>query len=82
MIETVPAPATFKMLEAFGPAIIRYIRGLVIDSISLPSYNVASLPPATQKGVLIYVNDEAGGAVVAFADGTDWRRVTDRAVVS
>ena len=33
-------------------------------------------------GALIYVWDDAGGAVLAFSDGTDWRRVTDRAVIS
>lgn len=33
-------------------------------------------------GGLIYVSDESGGAVPAFSDGTDWRRVTDRAIVS
>jgi len=33
-------------------------------------------------GALLYVTDEAGGAVMAFSDGTNWRRVTDRAVVS
>jgi hypothetical protein len=31
---------------------------------------------------LIYVSDEVGGAVPAFSDGTNWRRVTDRAIVS
>jgi hypothetical protein len=31
---------------------------------------------------MIYVSDEAGGAIPAFSDGTNWRRVTDRAVVS
>jgi hypothetical protein len=31
---------------------------------------------------MIYVIDESGGAVPAFSDGTAWRRVTDRAVVS
>lgn len=41
-----------------------------------------SLPSATYKGRIIYVDDEAGGAVLAFSDGTNWRRVTDRAVVS
>ena len=49
----------------------------------LPTYSVSALPSAAgyARG-LIYVNDETGGAVVAFSDGTDWRRVTDRAVVS
>lgn len=31
---------------------------------------------------LIQVPDETGGEVPAFSDGTNWRRVTDRAVVS
>jgi len=31
---------------------------------------------------LAIVTDEVGGAVLAFFDDTDWRRVTDRAVVA
>lgn len=44
----------------------------------------ASLPAAgtSGAGALVHVTDEAGGAVLAFSDGTNWRRVTDRAVVS
>ena len=49
--------------------------------LTLKSYTVATLPTATARGV-IYVSDESGGAVLAFADGTNWRRVTDRAIVS
>jgi hypothetical protein len=48
----------------------------------LPSYAVIDLPPATTIGQLIYVTDETGGAIPAFADGTNWRRVTDRTIVS
>lgn len=52
-------------------------------AIRLPTYTVATVPDATAyTGGLIYVSDEAGGAVPAFSDGTDWRRVTDRSVVS
>lgn len=47
----------------------------------LTGYTVATLP-AQGAGKLIYVTDESGGAVPAFSDGTDWRRVTDRAIVS
>lgn len=46
------------------------------------SYTVATLPAATTAGQMIYVSDESGGAVMAFSDGTNWRRVTDRAIVS
>ena len=47
-------------------------------------YTVATVPSAATSGAgaQIYVSDETGGAVLAFSDGTDWRRVTDRAVVS
>lgn len=47
------------------------------------SYTVAGVPAANiGAGQIIYVSNETGGAVLAFSDGTDWRRVTDRAVVS
>ena len=49
--------------------------------LTVKSYVVASLPTAVAGGV-IFVTDETGGAVLAFSDGTNWRRSTDRAVVS
>ena len=51
--------------------------------ITLASYTVSTLPTASlwERGV-IYVSDETGGATPAFSDGTNWRRVSDRAVVS
>jgi len=33
-------------------------------------------------GAMVFVTNETGGAVPAFYDGTNWRRVTDRSVVS
>jgi hypothetical protein len=48
----------------------------------LASYTVAGLPSASPAGQFAYVTDETGGAVPAFSDGTDWRRVTDRNVVT
>lgn len=51
--------------------------------IQLPSYTVATVPPAASwTGALIYVSNESGGAVPAFSDSVSWRRVTDRAVIS
>ena len=48
-----------------------------------PTYTVLTLPTAaTYPRGIIYVSDEAGGAVLAFSDATNWRRVTDRAIVS
>jgi hypothetical protein len=53
-----------------------------LDPIQLPSYAKAALPAAAVAGAMIYVTDDVGGAVPAFTDGTDWRRVTDRAVIA
>ena len=47
------------------------------------SYTVATVPaPSLGPGTTIYVSNESGGAVLAFSDGSNWRRVTDRAVIS
>jgi hypothetical protein len=47
------------------------------------SYTVVTVPAATAgAGQLIYVSDESGGATLAFSDGTDWRRLADRAIIS
>lgn len=52
------------------------------DLLVLPSYTVAGLPSAVTPAQIVYVSNESGGAVLAFSDGTNWRRVTDRAIVS
>jgi hypothetical protein len=33
-------------------------------------------------GAMVFCTDETGGAIPAFYDGTNWRRVSDRAIVS
>jgi len=50
----------------------------------LTSYTVGTVPSASGSGAgfTIYVSNETGGAVPAFSDGTNWRRVTDRAIIS
>ncbi len=45
------------------------------------SYTVATVPTVVAAG-LIYVSDETGGATQAFSDGTNWRRMSDRAIVA
>ena len=52
------------------------------DRAGLKSYTVATVPPAKSGYGTIMVTDESGGAVVAFSDLTDWRRTTDRAIIS
>lgn len=63
-------PAPVCTLDVEGPVRVK-------------SYTVATVPSAAAgAGQIIFVSDEAGGAVLAFSDGTSWRRVTDRAVIA
>jgi hypothetical protein len=51
--------------------------------LKLKTYEVADLPDAADwESGTVYVSDETGGATLAFSDGTNWRRVQDRAIVS
>ena len=52
----------------------------VNGTIQMLSSTVAGLPSASPAGQIIYVSNETGGATLAFSDGTNWRRVHDRAV--
>lgn len=53
------------------------------DARRLERFTVATLPDATAfRSVLIIVTNETGGEIPAWSDGTNWRRVSDRAVVS
>ncbi len=56
----------------------------VDGAVKVKSYTVAGVPSASANGAgaIIFVSNESGGAVLAFSDGTNWRRVTDRAVIS
>jgi hypothetical protein len=46
-------------------------------------YTVGTVPAAgSYPGGLIGVSDESGGYTLAFSDGTSWRRMADRAVIS
>jgi hypothetical protein len=80
-----PRPA----LEAPGWAmklcqdIVQWVEYLRRGPVPLTGYTVATLPDASKHArSVIYVGDESGGGVPAFSDGTAWRRVTDRAVVT
>jgi len=50
----------------------------------LPNFTIAGLPSASTSlvGALCYVSDALGGAVPVFCDGTNWRTVSDRTIVS
>jgi hypothetical protein len=50
---------------------------------TLDRYTVATLPAAARwEGAQVHVSDETDGAVTCFSDGINWRRITDRAIVS
>lgn len=49
----------------------------------LPSYTVSELAAlVAAAGSIAYCTDESGGSITAFYDGTNWRRTSDRAIVS
>ena len=56
--------------------------GFTPSQLILPSFTVSTLPTADPAGQMLLVTDESGGVVPAFSDGTNFRRVTDRAIVS
>jgi hypothetical protein len=85
------APATFYDFGSVTevPATTVYDLGTVYVSgvfypnqLVLPSYTVAGLPTAATAAQFVYVTNDVGGPVPAFSDGINWRRVTDRAIVS
>jgi hypothetical protein len=59
--------------------------GDVTGAIKVPTYTVATAPSAVTAGAgtLIYVSDgAAGSAILAFSDGTNWKRSDTGATIS
>lgn len=53
------------------------------NPVLLPTFLKTTLPVAADwKNALIIVSNDAGGLTVAFSDGTNWRRVQDRNIIS
>ena len=73
----------FVRFVASGTVAMSYTSSVVRMSLPmiLAEYTVTTLPTGV-TGAMIYVSNESGGAVPAFFDGTNWRRVTDRAIVT
>ena len=56
-----------------------------IGDIKVPTYTVASAPSASDAGAgtIIYVsNGAAGSAIIAFSDGTNWKRSDTGATIA
>lgn len=59
--------------------------GDVAGAITPPTYTVVSAPSATTAGAgtIIYVsNGAAGDPIIAFSDGTDWKRSDTGATIT
>lgn len=89
--EGTPGPAHRLFGLFFDDLVLKLNARLLGKSIVFESYTVAQItatPPvpdptlqANLNGVII-VSDETGGRTIATSDGTDWRRVSDGAIVS
>lgn len=58
--------------------------GDVVGLVQVPTYTVATAPSAASiAGALVYVSDgAAGSAILAFSDGTDWKRSDTGATIA
>ena len=68
-----------QSLQLFIDAIGLYLNA---NRALLNDYTVATVPAAETAYGLIMVTDETGGPVPAYTDLTNWRRVTDGAIIS
>lgn len=83
-LTALPQPGAFDNLEDWAAEFVGAMQSAFLRNpfTLVPPVAVAALPPATQAGLMAYVVDEAGGATLAFSNGTSWLRVLDLAVVS
>lgn len=81
--QAIPFPPT-DWSARWAQRLVSEIRRTFSEPVHLDNFTVATLPSAMDlhPGTLIFVTNETGGSVPAFSDGTNWRRVTDRAIVS
>ena len=74
---------SLRVLQLYLDDITQRLNDFLLGAqVRLPTYTVATLPTVPDEPGMIFVSDETGGAVPAFSDGTNWRRCTDRAIVS
>lgn len=76
--------AAFNMQTFMDDLVIQLNLRLLGNQIVMESYTKTTLPdvPDVNSPGLIFVSDDVGGSVPAFSDGTNWRRVTDRDIIS
>lgn len=68
---------------AFADSLANVAAAVKDKSFRVATFAKASLPIVTSAGGgCICVSDDVGGFTLAFCDGTNWRRVSDRAIIS
>ena len=82
MINPAPIQQPINQAGVVTPVWVQWLNILRLSVNVAPTYLVAALPTNLPSGAIAYVPDEIGGTVLAFYDGTNWRRCTDRAIVS
>jgi hypothetical protein len=67
-----------------GRTTANWIEYLDTNTNKIQNFTVATLPSPSLKGSgsMAYVSDDPDGAVLVFSDGINWRRVSDRKIVS
>jgi uncharacterized protein YaiE (UPF0345 family) len=78
------ANTTFSGPVTSTAGFIGDITGDVVGLVQVPTYTVATAPSAASiAGALIYVsNGAAGAAILAFSNGTDWKRSDTGATIA
>jgi hypothetical protein len=75
--------AGISLNKASNAQLLAAMLVVISNNMKPQSYTVGALPTASSNtGRIVYVSNETGGATLAFSDGTNWRRVQDRNVVS
>lgn len=81
--QNLPIPENYRSIEEWAYALISELETPeVVPFVQLPTYDIADLPEPNQEGLLVFVTDDVGGSVPAFASGNKWLRITDRSEVS
>jgi hypothetical protein len=69
--------------KASNAQLLAAIVTVIARNLTPESFTVSGLPSAASNARrIVYVSNESGGAVLAFSDGAQSRRCTDRVVVS
>ena len=73
-----PQPSMHKTWEEWAEKLVQALETSPdLRPLLLPVYSISTLPKAVPQGQLIFVSDDFEGNIVAYADGTVWRRISD-----